>query len=130
VQKLNYLNYYALVEERPDDPAPLLEYSRVIECDEGRQSVRVCDGPIPTIVLRAHELDPTVDTLADSLRPRPIPLGNATVNTFMFALNFDLCDVNFHFVLCLLIFMFNFNVDEVIILLVCAPRSAFETLQV
>jgi len=80
-QKLNYLSYYGLVEEQPDDPAVLLEYSRVIETDEGRQSLRVCDGPIPAIVLRAREQqDPSIYGAADSARARPICLGDASVS--------------------------------------------------
>lgn len=100
MQKLNYLNYYALVEERPDDPAVLLEYARVIECEEGRQNIRVCDGPIPALVLRAHELDPSVDSLAETLRARPIFLGDATVKhscSFYLSRFCILCEYEFHF---------------------------------
>lgn len=79
-QKLNYLSYYALVEDQPEDPAVLLEYSRIIETDEGRQNVRICEGSIPAIVLRAREQqDPSLYNAAEGVRARPIFLGDASV---------------------------------------------------
>jgi hypothetical protein len=67
------------VEDKACDPAALLEYARIIETDEGRKSVRVCEGPIPSIVLRAQELS---DNCAQEfVRTGPINLGEASVSS-------------------------------------------------
>jgi len=48
----------------------------MIEADEGRQNIRISDGPVPTIVLNAHEmLHPDSQPTSAS----PIILGTASV---------------------------------------------------
>jgi hypothetical protein len=77
--KLNYLNYYDIVQAKPDDNGLLVEYTRVIEADEGRQNIRLCDGPIPAIVLQAYQSARRSEAAADVARGHPIYLGDASI---------------------------------------------------
>lgn len=74
--KLNYLNYYDRLQHEPNGSVLLLEYSRIIEADEGRQNIRISDGPVPTMVMRAHDmLHPDSQPSSAS----PIFLGTASI---------------------------------------------------
>lgn len=81
LQKLNYLNYYDIVQAKPDDVGLLVEYTRIIEADEGRQNIRLCDGPIPAIVHQAYQSVRWPDAAgADVARGYPVYLGDASVS--------------------------------------------------
>ena len=72
-QKLNYLNYYDHLQREFNSTSLLVEYARTIEADEGRQNIRISDGPVPTVVLRAHQTD------SQSSSASPVFLGTASV---------------------------------------------------
>jgi len=81
--KLNYLSYYDIVESKPDDNVLMVEYSRIVESEEGRQNVRLCDGPIPAIVMQAyHQQQQHMDSslvAQDSAAPQPIFLADTSI---------------------------------------------------
>jgi len=52
----------------------------MVEADEGRQNIRISDGPVPTIVLRAHQmLHPDSQPTSAS----PIFLGTTSVSNLL-----------------------------------------------
>lgn len=71
--KLNYLNYYDHLQREFNSTSLLVEYARTIEADEGRQNIRISDGPVPTVVLRAHQTD------SQSSSASPVFLGTASI---------------------------------------------------
>jgi len=79
VQKLNYLNYYDRLQREPNSPSLVVEYSRAIEADEGRQNIRISEGPVPTIVLNAHQM---LHPASQASSASPIFLGDASVNIY------------------------------------------------
>ena len=79
-QKLNYLTYYDHLQREPNSTSQLVDYSRRIEADEGRQNIRVSDGPVPTIVLRAHQM---LHPVSQPSSASPIFLGTASVICYL-----------------------------------------------
>jgi len=79
--KLNYLNYYDHLQREPNNTSLLLEYSRMIEADEGRQNIRFSDGPVPTIVLRAHQM---LHPVSQPSSASPIFLGTASISETLY----------------------------------------------
>jgi len=75
------LNYYDQLQQQqqPNNTSLLMEYSRKIEADEGRQNIRICDGPAPTIVLRAHQL---LHPVSQPSSASPVFLGTASVSWY------------------------------------------------
>lgn len=76
MQKLNYLNYYDRLQHEQNSPSLVIEYSRAIEADEGRQNIRISEGPVPTIVLNAHKM---LHPISQASSASPVFFGNASV---------------------------------------------------